>query len=83
MSRTFLLHSALDDQLKFRRLTGHEALSEVSEFHIDIASPSPNISAKDLLGTNMTVEVIMQTGDSRSTQSRAPYRPWACRWNSS
>jgi type VI secretion system secreted protein VgrG len=65
MPRTFTLHSALDDQLKFRRLTGHEALSEVSEFNIDVASPSPNIAATDLLGTNMTVEIITQTGDSR------------------
>ncbi len=64
-TRTFILHSPLDDLLRFRRLNGHEALSEVFQFDIEISSTSANIAATDLLGTNMTLEVITQTGDSR------------------
>jgi type VI secretion system secreted protein VgrG len=65
-TRTFILHTPLDpEQLKFVEMHGNEALSDVFEFDVQCVSPSDEIDAKDLLGQNVTVEVITQDGSSR------------------
>jgi type VI secretion system secreted protein VgrG len=59
MSRTFILHSPVgDDQLLFVKMTGNEALSTISEFELECASPSDSIDAMDLLGQGVTIEVV-------------------------
>jgi type VI secretion system secreted protein VgrG len=44
---------------------GHEKLSEVSRFDLDLLSPSPNLDPTDFLGAGMTIEIINQYGNSR------------------
>jgi type VI secretion system secreted protein VgrG len=65
MSRTFILHSPLDDELKFLSMTGTEELSKVSAFEVRALSLNPDIDATAMLGKNVTVEVITQEGNSR------------------
>lgn len=65
MSRTFILHTPLDDQLQFLSMTGCEELSKVSVFDVQALSLNPDIDATDMLGKNVTVEVITQEGNSR------------------
>jgi type VI secretion system secreted protein VgrG len=65
-TRTFILKTPLDDDLlRLVHLTGHEALSEVSEFHLDILSPSADVDPHSLLGATMRVEVTTQSGGTR------------------
>jgi hypothetical protein len=56
MSRTFTAHSALGDALEFRRMSGHEEMGRLFEFHVDLLSESDGIDPKSLLGTDLTVE---------------------------
>jgi type VI secretion system secreted protein VgrG len=61
MSRTFIAHSALGDQLEFRRMVGREEMGRLFEFHIDLLSDSDSIDPKSLLGTDLTVEIDLTT----------------------
>lgn len=65
MSRTFILHSPLEDDLQFLSMTGSEELSKVSVFNVRAVSLNPDIDATEMLGQNVTVEVITQEGNSR------------------
>jgi type VI secretion system secreted protein VgrG len=66
MSRTFILHTPLeDDLLKFRRMDGNEALSEIGQFDLQISSASADIDPTDLLGASMTIEIATQFDSSR------------------
>ena len=65
-ARTFILHSPVDDsELMISRGRGHEKLSEVSRFDLDLLSPSPNLDPTDFLGSGMTSEIINKYGNSR------------------
>jgi len=59
--RTFTVHSSLGDQLKFRSLMGSEQISNLFEYRVRLISTSDSISAKSLLGLDMTVEVDLTT----------------------
>ena len=61
MSRTFVAHSAAGEQLQFRTMTGYERMGHLFEFRVRLLSDSPDVSAKTLLGTDMTVEVDLTT----------------------
>ena len=61
MPRTFEAHSAVGDQLQFRSLTGYEQMGRLFEFRVRLLSQSDGISAKTLLGTDMTVQVDLTT----------------------
>jgi len=61
MSRTFIAHSALGEQLQFRSMTGDERLGYLFEFQVNLISETEGISAKSLLGTDLTVEVDLTT----------------------
>jgi type VI secretion system secreted protein VgrG len=61
MSRTFTAHSALGEQLQFRTLTGYERMGHLYELRVRLLSDAQDISAKVLLGTDMTVEVDLTT----------------------
>ena len=66
MPRTFVLHTPLDpDDLKIVDFTGKESLSTVSEFDLKCVFGSPDIEATDLLGKDMTLEIVNQEGNSR------------------
>ncbi|WP_275444483.1 contractile injection system protein, VgrG/Pvc8 family, partial [Delftia tsuruhatensis] len=61
MNRTFVAHSPLGEQLEFRSLSGEEQISRLFEFRVSLISESPSISAKALLGKDMSVEVDLTT----------------------
>ena len=61
MSHTFIAHSALGDQLQFRSMAGHEQMGHLFRFTVELLSETEGISAKTLLGTDMTIEVDLTT----------------------
>jgi type VI secretion system secreted protein VgrG len=61
MARVFTAHTPLaPDMLLFESLSGHEQLSQLFEFRVQLLSPSQDITAEKLLGRNVTVEVETQ-----------------------
>jgi type VI secretion system secreted protein VgrG len=61
MNRVFIAHTPLaPDMLMFDSLSGHEQLSQLFEFRLQMLSPSQDIKAEQLLGHNVTVEVETQ-----------------------
>ena len=61
MDRTFKAHSPLGDQLRFRSLFGREQISRLFEFRVSLLSESDSISAKSLLGHDMSIEIDLTT----------------------
>lgn len=61
MPRTFKAHSTLGEQLRFRSLSGREQISRLFEFRVCLLSESDSISAKSLLGKDLSVEVDLTT----------------------
>jgi len=58
MPRVFTAHTPLGpDMLLFESLTGREELSRLFEFRLELLSPSQDITAEQLLGKNVTIEV--------------------------
>ncbi|RZL64504.1 MAG: type VI secretion system tip protein VgrG [Variovorax sp.] len=56
MTRTVQVHTVLSpEQLKFRAMRGHEGLSQLFEFEVDMVSPSFSLDLKTLLGTSLTL----------------------------
>ncbi|MEG1203177.1 MAG: type VI secretion system tip protein TssI/VgrG [Comamonas sp.] len=60
-NRTFTAHSPLGEQLEFRSLVGNEQISRLFEYRVRLISESPSISAKSLLGKDMSIEVDLTT----------------------
>ncbi|MCP1106293.1 type VI secretion system tip protein VgrG [Serratia nevei] len=60
-NRTFIAHSPLGEQLEFRALAGKEKISQLYEFRVRLISESASISAKSLLGKDMSIEVDLTT----------------------
>lgn len=60
-NRTFIAHSPLGEQLEFRALAGMERISQLFEFRVRLISESASISAKSLLGKDMSIEVDLTT----------------------
>ncbi len=65
-NRTFIAHSPLGEQLEFRSMEGTEQLSRLFEFRVRLLSDSPSISAKSLLGKDMSIEIDLTTEDAGS-----------------
>jgi type VI secretion system secreted protein VgrG len=63
--RSVRLTSVLGDKLRFRRMSGAEALSRPFRFELDLASDDPSIHLADLLGTPVAVEVDVLGGGKR------------------
>ena len=59
--RTFTAHSPLGEQLEFRSMVGSEQISRLFEFRVRLISESSAISAKSLLGKDLTVEIDLTT----------------------
>jgi len=58
MPRVFTAHTPLGaDMLLFESLTGREELSRLFEFRLELLSPSQDITAEQVLGKNVTIEV--------------------------
>src|SRR5882672_10196977 len=58
MPRVFTAHTPLGaDMLLFESLTGHEQVSRLFEFRIELLSTSQDITAEQILGHNVTIEV--------------------------
>ena len=65
-NRTFIAHSPLGEQLEFRSMEGSEQISRLFEFRVRLLSDSPSISAKALLGKDMSIEIDLTTEDAGS-----------------
>ena len=65
-NRTFIAHSPLGDQLEFRSLSGHEQISKLFEFRVRLISEDQAISAKSLLGKDMSIEIDLTTEQNGS-----------------
>jgi type VI secretion system secreted protein VgrG len=65
-NRTFIAHSPLGEQLEFRSMEGSEQISRLFEFRVRLLSDSPSISAKSLLGKDMSIEIDLTTEDAGS-----------------
>ena len=65
-NRTFIAHSPLGEQLEFRSMEGTEQLSRLFEFRVRLLSDSPSISAKSLLGKDMSIEIDLTTEEAGS-----------------
>ncbi|MGF6213651.1 type VI secretion system Vgr family protein [Comamonas sp. 4034] len=61
MKRTFVAHSPLGEQLEFRSMEGTEQMSRLFEFRVRLISQNSSISAKSLLGKDMSIEVDLTT----------------------
>ena len=68
-NRTFIAHSPLGEQLLFRSLEGHEQISRLFEYRVRLLSDNPSISANQLLGKDLSIEIDLTTqlhgGDQR------------------
>lgn len=65
MNRRVVIQTPLGDQLQFKKLHGHEALSELSMFEVDLVSTNNSIAPSDLLGQSVTLEVETDGGGKR------------------
>ncbi|RKP49394.1 type VI secretion system Vgr family protein [Trinickia fusca] len=69
------------DKLLFRGMRGREELGRPFEFQLELLSEDPNIEAKQLLGTSMSIELAAASGSTRefngvvSQFSIVDYRP--------
>ncbi len=61
MTRSFIAHSSMGERLKFRSMTGQERISTLFESRVRLISDMPGISAKRMLGEDMTIEVNLAT----------------------
>jgi type VI secretion system secreted protein VgrG len=61
MNRTFIAHSPLGEQLEFRSMEGTEQIARLFEFRVRLISKNSSISAKSLLGKDMSIEVDLTT----------------------
>lgn len=54
-----------DDVLLFYRMNGHEQLSQLFEFELELLSEQPSINPEKLLGENVTVGLMLPDGSWR------------------
>lgn len=54
-----------DDELVIRRMTGHEQMSQLFEYDLELYSEDLEINYEDLLGGNATVRVELESGETR------------------
>ena len=54
-SRAFVVHSPLSEQLEFRSMEGTQQILRLFEFRVRLLSDSPGISAKSLLGKDISI----------------------------
>ncbi|MFL5333000.1 MAG: type VI secretion system Vgr family protein, partial [Geminicoccaceae bacterium] len=63
--RAVRLTTALGDKLRFRRMTGEEALGRPFQFELELGSDDAAIDLADLLGTAVAVEIDILGGGKR------------------
>ena len=65
MNRLFNLSSPFGDVLRFERLTGREAVSELFEFELTGSSEERGLGPTAALGQPFTVEFEVEGGNAR------------------
>lgn len=63
--RAVRLTTAVGDKLRFRRMSGEEALGRPFQFELELGSDDAAIDLADLLGTGMAVEIDILGGGKR------------------
>lgn len=61
MSRSFIAHHSQGERLVFRSMTGQERISSLFEYRVRLIAETPGITAKSMLGEDMSVEVNLAT----------------------
>jgi len=61
MPRSFLAHTAVGPRLKFRSVTGRERISNLFEFAVRLIGDKPDVPAKSMLGSDLSIEVDLAT----------------------
>lgn len=61
MPRSFIAHNPQGERLKFRSMTGQERISTLFEYRVRLIGDRPGVSAKEMLGQDMSVEVNLST----------------------
>jgi len=56
-SRPIIAHTPLEGSLVFKQMTGHEGLSQLFEFDVELLADNFNLDLKQLLGKPLTLEV--------------------------
>ena len=56
-SRPIIAHTPLQDSLTFKQMTGHEGLSQLFEFEVELLANNFNLDLKQLLGKPLTLEI--------------------------
>lgn len=54
-----------DDVLLFSRMNGHEHLSQLFEYEVELLSENPDINPEKLLGENVTIGVVLPEAGQR------------------
>jgi type VI secretion system secreted protein VgrG len=65
MNRNITIHTPLGEALKFRRFWGGEELSKLFNFTVELLSDQRDISASDMLGQSITIEIELKYGKKR------------------
>jgi type VI secretion system secreted protein VgrG len=65
MNRNITIHTPLGEDLKFRRFWGGEELSKLFNFTVELLSDQRDISASDMLGQSITIEIELKYGKKR------------------
>ena len=66
--RTFTVHTSTGEPLEFRSLEGSEHISRLFEYRVKLLSPSATVTAKHLLGTDLSIEIDLTTQAAGSAQ---------------
>src|SRR6266849_10411871 len=53
------------DVLLLHDFTGHEGISRLFRFHVDLLSEAPSISFDEIIGQRVTITVILADGSER------------------
>jgi len=56
-SRPIIAHTPLEGTLTFKQMTGHEGLSQLFEFEVELLANNFNLDLKQLLGKPLTLEI--------------------------
>jgi type VI secretion system secreted protein VgrG len=65
MAHNITIYTPLGDELKFCSFSGIEELSKLSEFEVELRSTRRDISAPEMLGQSITIEIELRNGAKR------------------
>ncbi|WP_459617458.1 type VI secretion system Vgr family protein [Bordetella sp. 2513F-2] len=61
-NRLIVAHTPMEGVLGFKQMTGHEGLSQLFEYEVELVAPSFSLDLKSLLGKPLTLEIATLGG---------------------